>query len=628
MAACGAPARSDLTALPEPKLRSSVIALCLGLVCLGAYFANGRLLPPAGDDVPARLIPFSILGFGTMTLDPFREQVYADPAHYYVQERRSSLVSLYPVGAAIVALPVYVPCYVWLRARGHDSPAWLFAASRLAAKLAAATIAAACAALLFLILRRRVSAAMAAVITLAFGLGSGMWVIASQQLWQHGPGVLCILLGMLLLPRQGPEGMAAAPATAGNAGATGGTMGTTGAARSALMAAAAGFFLAMAFAVRPQNVFFLAAGGAYLLLRGDDPGQRRRSVLEFVLGSALPVAATLAYSLYYFGTVLGGYRLFLPHFQPQVALAGMAGLLLSPNSGLLVFSPAALLGLWGMAAALRHWRQELLLASFSAAAVMYVLLHASTITWAGGGSFGPRYMTEALPILALAAGLVVPALPRWGRAGALLLVLASVLVEIDGAVCYPASGWHARMAAYPGASWDFRHPMLLEDFRTWLARRTSSSPPEPAPLPDSAFRVTWQRVVWRKMDWPAMRWVATGVLDGLHPRERVLALVTLRNAGDRVWPDAAAADPARSGIYAVRLAYRWRRASVWGPYEERADLREPLAAGQAAAVWIPVIAPPEPGAYLLQFDLVQEGIAWFADKGADRLLLPARVNAP
>ncbi len=222
----------------------------------------------------------------------------------------------------------------------------------------------------------------------------------------------------------------------------------------------------------------------------------------------------------------------------------------------------------------------------------------------------------------------MPALPRWGKACALLLVLASVLVEIDGAVCYPASSWHARMAAYPEASWDFRHPMLLEDFRTWLARRTSSSLPEPVPLPDSAFKGAWQRVVWRKMDWPYMRWVATGVLEGLHPRERVLALVTLRNAGDRAWPDAAAADPARSGIYAVRLAYRWRRATGWGTYEERADLREPLAAGQAAAIWIPVIAPAELGDYQLEFDLVQERIAWFADKGADRLLLPARVKPP
>lgn len=579
-------------------------------------------MPSAGDDVPNRLIPFAILGFGTLTLDPFREQVIGDPAHYYVQERRSSVVSLYPVGAAIVALPVYVPCYAWLRARGHDSPAWLVAAGRPAGKLAAATIAAACVALLFLMLRRRLSTGMAAAIALAFGLGSGMWVIASQQLWQHGPGVLCVLLGMWALTwRRGTAAGAAgtAPPATPAAGAPG---------EGWAPAAAAGFCLGMAVAVRPQNGFFLAAGGTYLLLRGGDPGQRRRSVLAFVLGGAPPVAATLAYNLHYFGNLLGGYGLYTHLFRPRVVLAGLAGLVLSPNRGLLVFSPAALLGLWGMAVAFRRWRHEPLLASFSAAAVLFALLHASTTTWTGGGAFGPRYLTETLPILALAAALVVPTLPLWGRAAASLLVLASVLVEIDGAVCYPASGWHARMAAYPEASWDFRHPMLREDFQTWLARRTASAPPAPAPLPDSAFRVEWQRVVWGKMGWPYGQWVATGILEGLHPRERVLALVTLRNAGDRAWPDAAAADPARSGIYAVRLAYRWRRAADWGSYQERADLREPLAPGQAATIWIPVIAPAEPGDYQLEFDLVQERIAWFADKGADRLLLPARVEPP
>jgi len=595
------------------KPGSWLLALCLGLVCLGAYFANGRLLPPAGDDVPARLIPFSILGFGTITLDPFREQVNADPAHYYVQERRSSLVSLYPLGAAVVALPVYLPCYLWLRTRGHDSPSYLFEASKRAEKLAAATLAAACAAVLFLLLRRRVSTGIAVAIVLAFGLGSGMWMIASQQLWQHGPGVLCILLGMWALTWRDSAAAKAGEARAGWAAAA---------------AAAAGFFLGMAFAVRPQDVFFLVAGGAYLLLRGGGAEPRRRSVLCFVLGSVPPVAATIAYNLHYFGSVVGGYQIFVPQLQPRVVLAGLAGLLLSPNRGLLVFTPAAVIGLWGMALALRRWRQEPLLATFSAAAVMIALLHAATTTWFGGGSFGPRYLTEALPVLALAAGLVVPALPLWGRAGALLLVLVSVLVEVDGAVCYPASNWHARMAAYPEANWDFRHLMLIEDFQTWRARRSPGRPPAPVRLPDSAFRVEWQRVAWRKMNWLYMRWVSTGILEHLHPGERVLALVTLRNAGDRAWPDAAAADPARSGSYAVRLAYRWRHAAASGSYEARADLREPLAAGQAAAVWIPVIAPAEPGDYRLQFDLVQENIAWFEDKGAQRLFLPARVTPP
>ena len=584
------------------------------MLCLAAYLANCRISPPAGDNVPNRLLPFSILGYRTLTLDPFREQVIGDPAHYYVQYRRSSVVSLYPVGAAFVALPVYLPCYIWLRARGHDSPSWLFEASKRAEKLAAASLAAASVALLFVMLRQRVSAGAAAAIALVFGLGSGMWAIASQLLWQHGPGVLCILLGMffLALPRRGPAAEQAP-------GATG-----TAAAKDAM----AGFCLGMAFAVRPHNALFLAAGAAFLWLRGDALGLRRSALLCFVLGSLPPIVGTLAYNLYYYGMPLGGYNQFTSYFKPKVAAAGLAGLLLSPNRGLLAFSPAALLGLWGLALAFRRWRSEPLLASFGAAAVLYALLHACTTTWAGGGSFGPRYLTETLPILGLAAGLVVPALNFWGLAGALLLAGWSVLVEIDGAVCYPASSWHARMMGYPEANWDSRHLMLVEDFQTWLARRGQRSPPPPPRPPESAFRVAWQRVVWRRMSWFDMHWTPAGVIEDLEPKERVLALVTVRNAGDRIWPDAAAADPARSGTYAVRLAYRWWSAAGAAPYGARSDLREPLAPRRSATIWIPVIAPERPGDYRLQLDLVYDGIAWFADKGADRLFLPARVRAP
>lgn len=593
----GRPESGDAAA---PDLRTWLIALCLCLACLAAYFANGRLLPPAGDDIPNRLIPFSLFGWGTLTLDPFRHQLAADPAHFYLQERRGSMVSLYLVGAAAVALPVYLPCYLWLRARGHDSPAYLFEASKVAEKLAAATIAALCVGVLFVMLRRRVSTLTAVAIALAFGLGSGVWAIASQLLWQHGPGVLCLLLGMLVLTLS----------------------------HRALASVAAGFFLGMAYAVRPQNALFLVAAATYLALRGEGSRERVRAVLGLALGSLLPVAATLAYNQYYYGTILGGYILVTPHLQPRLVLQGLAGLLLSPNRGLLVFSPAALLGLWGMAVAFRRWRSELLLASFCAAAALYALLHAATTTWAGGGSFGPRYLTETLPVLALAASLVVPALPAWGRAGALLLVAGSILVEIDGVVCYPSSNWNARMAAYPEANWDYRHPILYEDFATWLARRTHRSRPTPAPLPDSAFKVEWRQVRWRRMNWPSPRWASAGVLEDLHPGDRVLALVALRNASDCAWPDPAAVDPARSGAYAVRLAYRWHRASWSGPYQARSDLREPLAPGQAATVWIPVIAPAEPGDYQLQFDLVEEGVAWFAAKGAAPLVLAARVKTP
>jgi hypothetical protein len=41
---------------------------------------------------------------------------------------------------------------------------------------------------------------------------------------------------------------------------------------------------------------------------------------------------------------------------------------------------------------------------------------------------------------------------------------------------------------------------------------------------------------------------------------------------------------------------------------------------------VEVVAPPEPGEYRLQLDLLQELVAWFEDKGAPRLLVPIRVT--
>ncbi|HVT16702.1 MAG TPA: hypothetical protein VHQ90_11065 [Thermoanaerobaculia bacterium] len=582
-----------------PYRRSLLIGLCLCVVCLAAYLANRRLYPAAGDVMHTRLIPFALLGWGTLTLDPFRSELTAQgPLDYFVQDRGGSLVSLFPVGAAVVALPVYIPCYLWLRARGHDSSLYLYKAGAVAEKLAASAIAALSVGILFLILCRRVSAWTAAAIALAFGLGTSMWTIGSQNLWQHGPGVLCLLLGMLALDRPRGDGAHVA----------------------------AGLFLGMAVAVRPQNGLFLAAAAVYLWVRGESRGHSLRAVLGLALGGLLPLAAMIAYNLRYYHLLLGSYGLygqglFTRYILPTRLLQGFSGLLLSPNRGLLMFSPVVVLGLWGMARAFRRWRSEPLVAAFSGAALAYALLHASWTNWWGGWCFGPRYLTETLPALALASSLVVPGLSARGRAAALLLLVWSVLVQLAGAFCYPASSWDARMMPRTEAQlWDFRHLEVVEDFETWLAQRDRRLAPRAVPLPGSAFKVEWQGLEWRM---PEM------TTRTLQPRERLASWVGFRNMGDHVWPDPAATDAARSGAYAVRLTYRWRRGDSWiGAYEGRADLREPLPPGQATTVQIVIVAPAEQGSYGLQFDLIQEGVSTFEAKGARTFVVPVRVSGP
>jgi hypothetical protein len=107
--------------------------------------------------------------------------------------------------------------------------------------------------------------------------------------------------------------------------------------------------------------------------------------------------------------------------------------------------------------------------------------------------------------------------------------------------------------------------------------------------------------------------------------------VLVTNAGDAVWPSPRLADGRILAAGAVRLGYRWWKASDHTkPYIDypptRADLPAPVAPWQTALLAVEVVAPSEAADYELQLDLVQEVVAWFETKGAPRLLVPVRVT--
>lgn len=121
-------------------------------------------------------------------------------------------------------------------------------------------------------------------------------------------------------------------------------------------------------------------------------------------------------------------------------------------------------------------------------------------------------------------------------------------------------------------------------------------------LPDGAFRVEWTRV-----DLPVRA----------RPGQLISAAVRVRNVGETTWPANGQGRP-----LAVRLGHRWFRgadavlATDYG--DVRTELRRPVRPGDAIDVSATLLAPRGPGDYVVQFDLLQEGVAWFADKGAAR----------
>jgi hypothetical protein len=90
--------------------------------------------------------------------------------------------------------------------------------------------------------------------------------------------------------------------------------------------------------------------------------------------------------------------------------------------------------------------------------------------------------------------------------------------------------------------------------------------------------------------------------------------VTVVNRGTGTWLDLLHADR-MTGRGAVRATYCWREAPPVACRQERTELPSPLGPGQAADVTVSVKAPPAPGRYVLEIELVEELVTMFRDRG-------------
>jgi len=366
------------------RLRSLLAPLILALACVLIYNANLRLIG-AGDTVSARYLPLLLWHSGTlepgtqarlfahghpMALPRYRpandegKAVYYEPTAYWlIRTREHALASFYPVVTPLLVAPLYAPAALWLDGRGWEQP-YVDRVAEWMEKLAASILAAAASVLVFLMLRREGNR-WALPLALAFAFGTNTWMISSQALWQHGSGELLIALAMLLV---------LAPASA---------------ARLVLL----GAVCVLVAANRPPDALIAAAIGLFVVWRNWS------SAAWLFAGAIVPMAALLYYNLGFMGHLAGGYGVVKPpvnFFQGD--WSGLAGLLVSPTRGLLVFSPfLAFVGV-GLMQRLRSPDTRALAVVLTLAVVGQLVLYAQG-DWRSGTSWGPRWLTDVLPIL-------------------------------------------------------------------------------------------------------------------------------------------------------------------------------------------------------------------------------------
>ncbi|HEX5717736.1 MAG TPA: hypothetical protein VF179_16375 [Thermoanaerobaculia bacterium] len=429
--------------LRRRDLRASLL---IGLCCLLVYNVNRRAIS-AGDCYPARYLPFAIWHHQTVLLDPIAPlaaQGRGDTAFWMLPVEGGHTISMYPVVLPVLIAPLYLPAVGYLHLRGWTD-ARLDHMARIMEKLSASLIAALSASLLYLLLRRRVAARIALLLTLAYAFGTATWVISSQALWQHGMAGLLVIGALLLL-----TGPCTVP-----------------------RALAAGLLCGLIAANRPPDAILAAALGAYGLFWAG----RRAALLA--AAAALPVGLVLLYNLGVAGHFAGGYGLVgkaHASFFRQDLLSGLGGLLFSPTRGLFVFSPFLLF-------LVLVWRhpphdsgdrgERALTLAMGAGVVLQVLLYAM-IDWRAGISWGPRFLTDLLPLLMWMLAPVVASLRGVGRVCFLLAVGVAVAIEAIGAFWYTGATDEKIFAVASGpdqmrAAWDWRNAPFVAPLQEGLA---------------------------------------------------------------------------------------------------------------------------------------------------------------
>ena len=472
-----------------PRLAASIAAsrhflpAVLFVACLGAYVSNGGFLP-GSDQEGSMLFSVNLLKRHSFSLGPpdaphaffwtleqagtaprpvaietwngaadaayVEGRLKAPEHHYYVAAttRPDVYVNTFGIGAPLLGLPAYAVIDLFVDLAADRSWWWRGGA------LTASLLTALAAVFVFLAARAFVKPLPALLTALAFGLGSCVWPVSSQALWQHPASTFCLSLGALFLVRSAERPHAAAWC---------------------------GAALGMAVLCRPTAAVAVVCAGAYLLW-----ADRRRCAV-YVLGGLPFLLILIAYNHHYFGSpfVFGqtaaSKLIFLrdtgsDSLWQSSWLESLPGLFISPSRGLLWFSPVLLLGLFGAAAVWRQRRYRVLI-PVQVTVVLMILVAGRWTDWSGGLTWGYRSIVDATPFLAL---LMAPVMQRViaGRGTRVLLaaLLAwSVGAQFVGAWSYSVIGWHTMTLEYDDPNhasvWLWRRPQIAWHLANFAAER-------------------------------------------------------------------------------------------------------------------------------------------------------------
>jgi hypothetical protein len=415
--------------------RDAVFALLLFLLVFGVY-ATSPVTQSTDSRYSLHLVK-SIITEHNLNMDEYKQLIPSDD--YRIDWVDGHIYPWHPIGTALLTVPIMALCnFVDPRCLGDIEAIYAVAELTIASFFSALVVV-----LIYFIARFSLSDVKSVVLALVVAFATSLWSVASRALHQHAPSMmlLCIALLLLLAARRRPW-----------------------------LVQFAGIPLALSYFVRPTNSVSIALLTLYVFL------EYRRYIPGYLLGAALVTAPFLWVNLRIYGSLQS------PYFAPnrvgatQHFLEALAGNLISPSRGLLIYSPVLLLSIAGVALKARAPGLNKLDLALLLAIGLHWAAVSSHILWWGGWAYGPRFFADMLPYFAF---FLIPVVDRatqstTGPLPALfgLLLAVSMFMHYQGATAPATFDWNSvpsNVDYQPARVWEWRDPQFLRG-AAWFDR--------------------------------------------------------------------------------------------------------------------------------------------------------------
>ncbi|MEW6471863.1 MAG: hypothetical protein AB1679_06310 [Actinomycetota bacterium] len=395
-----------------------------------------------GDSTWTTYQALSLLHDQTLTLERWQDRIAKNPVHTGTNEHGQPVYT-FPWGTAVVIAPVMAGLEIKEKLRGRSLQAEIRPqdAPHETENTVASILVALTTGLMFLIaLSQLGSPWWSAGVALSFAFATSAFSTATRALWSHGPAILVITCELAILLRSRPP--------------------PRGPGRDRLIPLLGPLFV-LAYAVRPTTAVIAVVFTVVVAI------SHRRRLPLMLAGGALGAAAYFAVNLATYQQLQPAYYSPGRLFDSDHFFEALAGNLISPQRGLLVWCPIVLVAVAGVVVAHRRGAFDALTGGLVAAVMGYWIVISTLEPWWAGFSVGPRLFTDVLPILTVLSVPAVDELRRrhWMGRGAVAAVLAwSLFTNHRGATRFETQLWNrypVDVHQDPGRIWDWDDPQFL-----------------------------------------------------------------------------------------------------------------------------------------------------------------------